>query len=75
MSVTTIDTREGFTGYAPVERTGKGFFQRLADRFIEARMRAAEHRVRQHLRTLDKATLKSLKFSDAEIARLQISNI
>ena len=74
MSVTTIDTRDGFGGYAEESQPKESWFTRFAERFIEARTKQAEYRVRRHLQSLDKAMLRSLKLADSEIARLQAGN-
>lgn len=61
-------TYDASIGTATKPQTGSNALTRFLGRVMEARQREATRRVRQHLRTLDRDTLRNLGYSDKEIA-------
>lgn len=51
-----------------------GFASRLLQRYVAARQKEADQRVGDYLRNFDDDSLKSIGYSDAEIAKLRSVN-
>lgn len=60
MNALTYDLRAGSakSPAAPAEKPAKGFFARILDAMIEARMREARRQIRIHIRHLPEDVLK-----------------
>ncbi|HKJ60840.1 MAG TPA: hypothetical protein VKA94_02435 [Hyphomicrobiales bacterium] len=55
-------------GSAAEAKDSPSLFKRFWGRLIEARQQEATRRIRQHLRTLDPATLRDFGYSEDQIA-------
>lgn len=55
-------------GAAAEPKEGSNLLKKFFGRVIEARQQEATRRVREHLRTLDRETLRNIGYTDDEIA-------
>jgi hypothetical protein len=72
MAVTTYHPEIAATPAAATKAAGKGFWARVLERIVEARMRQVERELRVHLNYIPRAALEEAGYSSKQSAAREL---